>query len=144
MERITLPCETRKTDDVIYRISPADTLLADDEVQDYIDLLNGISKFCSGEGYNEGYRNEIIVNLTVGTYMLGLDPDDVLTDFNTTDLIDCSDDDEDPYTRMERVLGYTRRFCWDWMIEADWWRNFGAAAREDSTCYLPVRFELED
>lgn len=141
MERITVPCEDRATDDVVYKVSKADAAVPDAVVGDYVQVLNGLAAKCAEGGYDVGWRNDIIVDLTVAAYLLGVEPECVLDDFVYTDLIDCSDDDEDPYDRLARVLDYKPRYSWNWMIDAEWWRRVGEKAIEDGT-YLPVRFEL--
>lgn len=141
MERRTTECPTRKTPDVTYLVTKADAVADDQEVEGFVSVMNGIAYKCRTMGYGQGWRNEIMVNLTVASYMLGLDPEQVLDDFVSTDLIDCSDDDEDPYDRATRVLDYKRRFSWDWMIDAGWWRQVGETA-VDEGAYLPVRFEI--
>lgn len=144
MERIAKERpEAPRLVDVTYAVSKADTDIVDSEVLDWVRVLNGIAYKCQNDGYCPGWRNEIMVNMTVASYMLGIEPEDVLDDFVRTSLIDCSDDDEDPYDRMTKVLDYKRRFSWDWMIDAAWWRGLGIKAEDEET-HLPVRFTLVD
>ena len=91
-----------------------------DQMNDYINLLNGIAYACqSYDEYSEGYRNTVAVDLTVGCYMLGLDAHEVLERFVIAGLIDPSKDDEAPVDRVNRVLDYRHKFDWDWMIDPD-------------------------
>lgn len=130
--------------DVTYVVSKADVDVDDSEaLDDWVRVLNGIAYHCVTDAYAKGWRNEIMVNMTVASCMLGIEPEDVLDDFVRTSLIDCSDDDEDPYDRMTKVLDYKRRFSWDWAIDAAWWRGLGIKAEDEET-HLPVRFELVD
>ena len=83
-----------------------------DKINDYIDLLNGIVYACHKfDEYKPGYRNTVAVDLTVGSYMLGLDALDVMNDFIIEGLIDRKGDDENPYSRVRRVLDY--RYKWE-------------------------------
>ena len=111
----------------------------EDDVQDYVDVLNGIVKFCHQNGFKRGWRNTIIVDLTVGAWMLGLDPYDTLGKLVKAGVIDTKSDDEDTYVRMERVTQYENRFEWSWMIDP--W-VFADLVREAGTAG-PVLFRCE-
>ena len=108
------------------KIQKSDALVDEDSIQDYIDILNGIAYFLEEEGYKEGWRNEIAVNLTVASYMLGLDPHDILKELMSSNLIKDGDDDEDTVKRIDVILDYKDRFEWGWMIDAEWWCTHGA------------------
>lgn len=122
------------------KIQKSDALVDEDSIQDYIDILNSIAWFLEQDGYKEGWRNEIAVNLTVASYMLGLDPHDVLKELMSSNLIKDGDDDEDTVKRIDIVLDYKDRFEWGWMIDADWWSNHGLLGRIDDMYTL--KFEL--
>jgi hypothetical protein len=103
-----------------------------DSIVDYMALLNGLAYHCQHlSGYTEGNRNTIAVDLTVGCYMLGLDPLGVLETFENNELISESMDDEFPSTRVKTVLDYTDRFSWEWMIDADSFADLGREVYED-------------
>ena len=59
-------------------IDPDKALVSGDDLVDYVDLMNGISYQCENNMFMRGYRNEIAVNLAVGSHMLGLEPMKVL------------------------------------------------------------------
>lgn len=112
------------------------------EADDYLKVLNGIVVCLHRYGYEEGARNQTIVDLTMCAYMLGLDARMVLDSLvNDVRLIDPADDDEDPYDRMYRVLDYTYAFDWDWLIEPD---DYLTLADADDGAYgkPPLRFVI--
>jgi hypothetical protein len=103
-----------------------------DSIDDYVALLNGVAYDCQYiNGYTEGNRNTIAVDLTVGCYMLGLDPLGVLETFENNELISELLDDEFPAKRVKTVLDYTDRFSWEWMIDADSFAGNGKGSRRD-------------
>lgn len=115
-----------------------------DSAPDYISMMNGIAYACHEYAeYQEGFRNTIAVDLTVGSYMLGLDPFDVLNTFIKYGLIDPLMDDEAPIDRVRRVLLYDYNFDWDWMINPDSYValfvKFNPQEKE-----IPVTFKLVD
>lgn len=114
-----------------------------DLLNDYISMMNGIVYACSRYGkYRECYRNQIAVDLTVGSYMLGLDAFDVLNEFICADLVDPVSDDEEPSDRVDRVLNYTYRFDWDWMIDPDDYTGYQDLDEDDD--YMSLFFKLVD
>ena len=121
-----------------------DEVLADeDSVQDYVDLLNGIVWECANNfGFDRGSRNTIAVDLTVGAYMLGLDPVDVLGKLVGNNVIHLSDDDEDTYARVRTVMDYSRRFSWEWMIDPDMYVDIARINKIADNGVMPVRFKL--
>jgi hypothetical protein len=117
-----------------------DEVIADEsDVQDYVDVLNGIVKFCHQNGFKRGWRNTIIVDLAVGAWMLGLDPEETLDRLVRAGVINVGLDDEDTYVRMNRVTQYTDRFEWSWMIDPE---VFADLVREAGTAG-PVLFRCE-
>lgn len=116
---------------------------SEDLLNDYISMMNGIVYACSRYSeYREGYRNQIAVDLTVGSYMLGLDAFDVLNEFICADLIDPASDDEEPRDRVGRVLNYTYGFDWDWMIDPSSFIGFQDLDEDDG--YMLLFFKLVD
>lgn len=106
--------------------------------EDYVKVLNGIVTECHEEGYRQGWRNEIIVNMVVSAYILGLDPMQVLNLLKANELIKDEDDDEWPAVRVQRVADYQDSFSWDWMIDANWWSK----RADTGTTTPPVKFVL--
>ena len=51
--------------------------------------------------------------------MVGLNAYDVMEVFVRNDLINPNEDDEDTWTRVERVMDYKHRFCWNWLISPE-------------------------
>ena len=110
--------------------------------QEYVDLMNGISFTCERYNeYHEGYRNTVAVDLTVGAWMLGLDPFNVLDYLVEANVINPGFDDESPNTRIHRVLDYAERFDWDWMINPDDYLSYKDVVTEDN---VTVFFKLVD
>lgn len=104
------------------------------DAQDLVDVLNGISWFCQEDkGYSEGWRNELAVNLTAASHMLGLKPKEVFDQFVKEGLIDPENDDENPDYRIDTVMDYKDRFDWYWMITPEWYANFGHDHKDDLT-----------
>lgn len=115
---------------------------SDEEVEDWMHVLNGIVWECANNyGFSEGFRNEVAVTMTVSAYFLGLDPIEVLDRLVDEKVIDKDDDDENTYDRVHVVLGYHDRFDWDWAINADGYRTIDLEHENDLEEY-PVRFEL--
>lgn len=109
-----------KVDQTKVRIPKDDLINNINIIDEYVSLLNGISYACHRyDEYSEGYRNTIAVDLTVASYMLGLDAQEVLKEFVIRGLIDPLKDDEAPIARVDRVLNYRYKFDWDWMIDPD-------------------------
>lgn len=110
------------------------------DAQDLVDVLNGISWFCQEDhGYTEGWRNELAVNLTAASYMLGLKPKEVFDQFVKDGLIDPKNDDESPYDRIDTIMNYENRFDWWWLITPEWYANLGRDHKDDLTNLI---FEL--
>lgn len=111
-----------------------------DSASDYINMMNGIAYACHKNAeYQEGFRNTVAVDLTVGSYMLGLDPLNILDVFIKYGLIDPAMDDEAPADRVKRVLLYSESFDWDWMINPYSYANLPRYTKE-----IPVTFKLVD
>lgn len=93
-------------------------------IDEYVDLLNGIAYACQMyDEYSQGSRNTVAVDLTVACYMLGLDAQQISDLFIKASLINPARDDEDPETRIDRVLNYRYKFDWDWMIDPEQYLN---------------------
>ena len=91
-----------------------------DNLQGVVDMLNGIALACYWDGeFQEGWRNKVIVDLVAGSTMVGLNAYDVMEVFVCNDLINPNEDDEDTWTRVERVMDYKHRFCWNWLISPE-------------------------
>lgn len=118
-----------------------DEVLADEEhALIYLSILNGIVYDCHQQnGFTEGYRNQIAVDLTVAAHMLGLDPEDVLQKLVDAKVIDLSKDDEDTFERVRRVMQYSDRFSWDYMIDPD---AYLTANMENDGTDVPIMFVL--
>ena len=113
-----------------------------DSAPDYINMMNGIVYSCHEyDEYQEGYRNTIAVNITVGSYMLGLDALSVLEEFINAGLIDPNKDDEYPSDRIKRALFYNESFSWSWMINPETYVKFSKSA---NSAELPLLFKLVD
>ena len=111
-----------------------------DDAQKYVDVLNGIVySCCQQDGFTEGSRNKVAVDLTVAAYMLGLDPELLLRKLIDTKVIDPSKDDEDTFKRVRHVMWYTNRFDWDYMIDPDDYFTLGT---ENDGTEVPVKFVL--
>ena len=105
---------------MVIEVKTKEMIVDVDQAADYISMLNGIAYVCHKYNeYQEGFRNTIAVDLTVGSYMLGLNPLDVLDAFIKNGLIDPLMDDEAPIDRVKRVMWYDESFDWDWMINPD-------------------------
>jgi len=126
--------------EVTYRIVADELVCQDTEAESYVAVLNGIVHDCyRNHAFQEGNRNNVIVDLTVAAYMLGLGVFDVLDKLVQNGVIDPDDDDEDPYDRAETVLLYDKSFSWDWMIDPDGWVTLAQEhAGEDN----PVLFTI--
>jgi hypothetical protein len=118
-----------------------DEVLADEaHALIYLSILNGIVYDCHQQnGFTEGYRNQVAVDLTVAAHMLGLDPDDVLQKLVDAKVIDLSKDDEDTFERVRRVMQYSDRFSWDYMIDPD---AYLTANMENDGTEVPITFTL--
>lgn len=128
----------------IIKVNPDRTVCDVDSSQDYLDVLNGISRFCSEyHGYSEGYRNEIAVNLTVSCYMLGLSVAEVLEIMEDEGLIDPKFDDEDPRVRVGRILNYADRFDWDYLLDPDTYLTMSYNRKDSEMVVLFVFAEEE-
>lgn len=115
-----------------YHITKDETICPEEDIERYIDVLNGIAYRCSIGGYKQGYRNDIAVNLTVSSYMLGLSPLQVLKSFEEAGIILDEMDDESPLKRVETVLGYSDRFDWDYMLDPEYYESAGHMADGNS------------
>lgn len=126
--------------EVTYRVSADELICQETEAEGYVNVLNGIVHDCyRTHGFQEGNRNNVIVDMTVAAYMLGLDATDVLDKFVEHGILDTSDDDEDTYDRVSTVLEYSEFFSWDWMIDPDGWVTLAQEhAGEDN----PVLFAI--
>ena len=118
-----------------------DEVLADEaHALVYLSILNGIIYDCYQQnGFTEGYRNQVAVDLTVAAHMLGLDPEDALQKLVDAKVIDLSKDDEDTFERVRRVMQYSDRFSWDYMIDPD---AYLTANMENDGTDVPITFVL--
>jgi hypothetical protein len=123
---------------MVIEIAKDECLCDEDDIQDYVDVLNGIVYECVHGNFKEGYRNQVAVDLTVAAYMLGLDAELVLHQLIVERVINPLDDDEDIKRRVETVLDYRRRFDWEYMIEPE---TFIKAANDWSS-EPPVKFRI--
>lgn len=114
-------------------------LVPQHKVQDYVDVLNGIVYDCYINcNFWQGHRNTVAVDLAVCCDLLGLGWEKTLDKLVVEKVIDPNDDDEDTYKRVERVMDYSNRFGWDYMIDPE--RYVGFSKMEDSR--VPIRFVL--
>lgn len=117
-----------------------DEIMCDEcEAQRYVYVLNGLSYHCQEGGWRLGWRNEVIVNMTVSAYQLGLDAIEVLNEFVKAGIIDPESDDESTLKRVGTVLDYSWEFSWDWMIDPAEWEKLGKDHDNDE---LKLRFSL--
>ena len=108
--------------EVTYRIAADELICKETEAANYVDVLNGIAYDCHrNHAFQEGNRNNIIVDMTVAAYMLGLSAMDVLDKFVEHGILDLSEDDEDTYDRVKTVLLYANDFSLGWMIDPVGW-----------------------
>lgn len=122
-------------------IARDETIVDDQSAEDYVTLLNGIIDECyNREGYTEGTRNEVAVDLTVAAYMLGLEPLEVLDQLIEAKVIDPADDDDDPRDRVRIVKDYADRFSWDWMLNPEYYHQRGMQSAKDAD--MPIRYYL--
>ena len=126
--------------DVIY-VQKDKVRCGEDMIESYVNALNGIIYVLDQYGYVEGNRNTIIVDMTVASYMLGIDPYFMLDRLKSYLFIRDCNDDELPIGRVNKVMDYTKRFDWDWMIDADTFSEFGWK-NEDQLFIIKV--EVED
>lgn len=111
-----------------------------DDAQEYVDVLNGIVySCCQQDGFTEGTRNKVAVDLTVAAYMLDLDPELLLRKLIDAKVIDPAKDDEDTFKRVRHVMWYADRFSWDYMIDPDDYFTLGT---ENDGAEMPVKFVL--
>lgn len=112
------------------QVSSDEAMCGEDMVQDYVDLLNGIVFDCLDHfAYTEGTRNEVAVDLTVASYMLGLDPEDTMRTLIKENVINPDNDDEDPMQRVRTIMDYADRFDWDWMLNPQYYVDRGVENR---------------
>lgn len=123
----------------VITVSKSKTIVDPSHAQGYVNLMNGISYACEKfNEYQEGYRNTVAVDLTVGAWMLGLDPFNVLAHFVEANVIDPLCDDESPNKRIDRVLAYAERFDWDWMIDPDDFLSYCDVMEDDVTVFFKL------
>lgn len=123
------------------KIQVSKKLVEDENMQGIVDMLNGLAYACYWEGeFQEGWRNKVIVDLVAGSVMVGLDPVDVIKAFIDNDLIDPRTDDESTWERVDKVLRYTRRYCWDWLISPEDYVDRAKDPNAQEGC--PVEFVL--
>lgn len=113
----------------------------EDDVTSYAAVLNGIVKECSFGYWCEGFRNRVIVDMAVASWMLGIDPETTLDELVKAQVIDPAVDDEDTYDRLSRVMRYTESFEWAWMIDPDEYFTTGVIITNLDS--LPVCFKVE-
>lgn len=122
-------------------IARDETIVDDQSAEDYVTLLNGIIDECyNREGYTEGTRNEVAVDLTVAAYCLGLEPLEVLDQLIEAKVIDPANDDGDPRDRVRIVKDYADRFSWDWMLNPGYYHQRGMQSAKDAD--VPIRYYL--
>lgn len=128
----------------ILKVPILDVRCEPSEAPDYINVLNGLIVDCArNKGYKEGYRNEMILDMTVSSYMLGIDPEGVLECFMHDGLITNGMDDEQPTDRMSKMLDYKSRFDWDYMLDPDSYRAFGMTIDNiPEENIIPFKFQL--
>ena len=85
----------------------------------YLGVLNGIVSDCMHGGFSHGYRNQVILDMTVSAHMLGLDPEHVLDLLVEHKVINPAHDDTDTWMRVTRAMYYKDRFDWDYMLDPD-------------------------
>ena len=112
----------------------------------YINVLNGLVVDCvRNKGYKEGYRNEMILDMTVSSSILGLNPEEVLVEcFMHDGLITNGMDDEQPTDRLSKMLDYEDRFDWDYTLDPDTYYTFGTTIDDDvpEEQQVPFKFQL--
>lgn len=75
-------------------------------------IFNGICQRVKTDGWNEGYRNNMAVNLMITGRMLGITEGD--NNQEIIELLDLPFDDEvDLASRMETIEGYVERWIFD-------------------------------
>lgn len=104
--------------------------------------LNGLSIDCQGGGFQEGSRNEIILDIVVCSELLGLNALDTITDFLTT-VIDPEKDDENTYDRAKRMLNYRGRFSYDYMLSPNYYYTVGLE-RETHGYDMKLKFVFDN
>ena len=67
----------------------------------------------------------MILNLVVSAWLAGLAVSRVLQILIDNDVIDINRDDENTWARVNRMLGYTHRFNYDYLIDPDTYRLYG-------------------
>ena len=109
------------------------------EINTFLDIVNGIAVFLYDEGYEEGCRNNVMVDLVCALGILGFPWDEVIQ------TMDClcffMGDDEDPLDRAERIAGYDKQFSWGWMIDPSSWIDIWAETPRDKREEMPIKFE---
>ncbi len=129
----------------ILKVPIHDIRCDEDSAQDYINVLNGLIVDCARYGgYKEGYRNEMILDMTVSSYMLGLNPEEVLVEcFMHDGLITNGMDDEQPTDRLSKMLDYEDRFDWNYMLDPDSYQAFGMTIDNiPEENIIPFKFQL--
>lgn len=126
---------------MVVSIITDDVLLSKEEIDDLVSVLNGIVNACFwGHIFIPGNRNEIILNMTVSSWLLDLDPIDVLEMFIKHGVIDIEKDDENTRTRVYRMLDYTEKFSWDYMLDPEYYKNESRKISDPDT--VPVYFMI--
>ena len=120
-----------------------DQALSDDDAASLIDILNGLVYLCAHHNwFSPGHRNEVILNITVSAWMLGLNPENTLDEFVSINIIDPHKDDEDTFTRMRRMLNYTDRFSFDYMMNTTIYESYGHMIGSPDLRKWPIEFKL--
>jgi hypothetical protein len=128
----------------IILVDPKHVRCDEDEIDQYLAVLNGIVVDCMESGYRLGYRNMIMVNLVVSSYELGLEPETVLNEFKRNVLIDDRMDDERPIDRLNKIMKYTDSFCWEWMIEPEAHVDYDQKGNANGEEERDIVFKLSD
>lgn len=107
-----------------------DEVRCDDEsIQDYIDVLNGVIARMQNGYYRQPYRNEMMLDAYVSSYMLGLDIYAVL-ELVGFDVLEAADD-EHIDDRLFRMSNYEDRFGWSYMIDPTFYKELGDQLAKD-------------
>ena len=112
-------------DDVIttIHVKKDETRCDEGWIRCYIDVLNGVIARMQNGYYRQPFRNELMLNAYVSSYMLGLDIYAVLELVGFDDLE--AADDEHIDDRLSRMSNYEDRFGWSYMIDPAFYQNLG-------------------
>lgn len=98
-----------------------DECLCDKEdAKKYVEVANACLLLMTNDYYNQGNRNDLILDLYVSVYMLGLNINNVLKHHSLYDRLDARDD-EHVSDRIRRMGRYEERFDWYYMQSPNHW-----------------------